>query len=246
MKSPKVLGVIPSHLESQRLPRKALIDIAGKPLIRWVYEAARQTPLLHEIVVATDSQAIEEACRKAGAKVILTGKHPSGTDRLHEVMTRIEADVYVNIQGDEPLLRPDHFQSLIPPVMNRTAQVSTLKVEIDWDSAQDPNKVKVVTDGQDSALYFSRHPIPFQRKKGDTVHYYKHLGIYAYHRTALELFYSLPQSPLELSECLEQLRFLENGMPIHVIETAFDTIGVDTEADLREVESILADRSPGG
>ena len=126
MKSPRVLGIIPSHLESRRLPGKALIDIAGKPMICWVYEAARRTPLLDQVMVATDSQKIEETCRKAGIEVILTGKHPSGTDRLHEVITRIEADVFVNIQGDEPLLRPEHFQLLIPPVTSRAAQVSTL------------------------------------------------------------------------------------------------------------------------
>jgi 3-deoxy-manno-octulosonate cytidylyltransferase (CMP-KDO synthetase) len=243
----RVLGVIPCHLESQRLPRKALREIAGKPMIHWVQRAASQTPLLHEVLVATDSREIEDYCREAGIPVLLTGTHPSGTDRLHEVMSRVEADIYVNIQGDEPLLLKEHFELLVPPVTSGDCQISTLKVSMDWKSAQDPNKVKVVTDKEGGALYFSRHPIPFLRDKRDAVVYYKHIGIYAYHRNALELFYSLPQSPLELAERLEQLRFLENGIPIHVVETVHDTIGVDTEEDLRQVEAILSvgGRNPG-
>ena len=239
-KSQRVLGVIPCHLASQRLPGKVLREIAGKPMIHWVEKAASRTPLLHEVLVATDSKEIEDYCEQEGIKVILTGTHPSGTDRLHEVMSRTEADIYVNIQGDEPLLRPEHFELLVAPVAKGECQVSTLKVAIDQQSAQDPNKVKVVTDKAGSALYFSRYPIPFSRDAAHPSGYYKHIGIYAYHRAALQLFYSLPQSPLELSERLEQLRFLENGIPIQVIETFHDTIGVDTEEDLRQVEAILS------
>jgi 3-deoxy-manno-octulosonate cytidylyltransferase (CMP-KDO synthetase) len=242
MHSQKVLGVIPSHLESQRLPRKALLEIAGKPMIHWVYEAACGTPLLDEVLVATDSQEIHASCLEAGISVMVTGPHRSGTDRLHEVMSTVAADVYVNIQGDEPMLRAEHFEALIGPVLDGVAQVSTLKVAMDPNAAQDPNKVKVVTDRSDRALYFSRHPIPYQRKGPDRAHYYKHIGIYAYHRSALERFYSFPQSVLELSERLEQLRFLENGVPVHVVETDYDTIGVDTEEDLRQVQAILLDR----
>jgi len=237
----RILGVIPCHLESQRLPRKALREIAGKPMIHWVQRAASQTPLIHDVLVATDSREIEDYCREEGIPVILTGTHPSGTDRLHEVMSRVEAEIYVNIQGDEPLLVEEHFELLLPPVTNGACQVSTLKVSMDWKSAQDPNKVKVVTDKEGKALYFSRHPIPFVRDGRDAADYYKHIGIYAYHRNALQLFYSLPQAPLELSERLEQLRFLENGIPVQVIETVHDTIGVDTEEDLRQVEAILTD-----
>jgi 3-deoxy-manno-octulosonate cytidylyltransferase (CMP-KDO synthetase) len=211
-------------------------------MVHWVYKAACQTPLLHEVLVATDSKDIEESCKRAGINVIVTGTHPSGTDRLHEVMLRIEADVYVNIQGDEPMLRPEHFELLIPPVTRGDAQVSTLKVAMDQQAAQDPNRVKVVTNTAGKALYFSRHPVPFRRDEKAPANYYKHIGIYAYHREALQLFYSRPQSPLELSERLEQLRFLENGIPIQVIETAHDTIGVDTEEDLRQVEAILCAR----
>jgi 3-deoxy-manno-octulosonate cytidylyltransferase (CMP-KDO synthetase) len=240
MQSPKVLGVIPSHLGSQRLPGKALLEIAGKPMVHWVYEAARQTPHLHDVLVATDSDEILSSCKSAGLKAVLTGHHPSGTDRLHEVMPKIEADVYVNIQGDEPLLRSEHFELLVPPVTSGKARVSTLKVAMSRSAAQDPNKVKVVTDNTGRALYFSRHPVPFQRDDQAQPQYYKHIGIYAYHRKALQLFYSLPQSPLELSERLEQLRFLENGIAVQVIETVYDTIGVDTFEDLRQAEAILA------
>lgn len=240
MESRKVVGVIPSHLGSQRLPRKALLEIARKPMVQWVYEAACQTPLLDEVLVATDSAEIEEFCKRAGIAVFVTGPHPSGTDRLHEVMLQLKAEVYVNIQGDEPMLRSEHFESLIPSVTRGDAVISTLKVAIDQQSAQDSNKVKVVTDKNGKALYFSRHPIPFQRDETEPAHYFKHIGIYAYHWKALQRFYSLPQSPLELSERLEQLRFLENGIPVQVIETIYDTIGVDTKEDLREVEAILS------
>ena len=242
MQSPKIVGVIPAHMESERLPGKALLSIAGKPMVHRVFDAASQTRFLDEVFVATDSEAIVESCSQAGVNVMRTRPHRSGTDRLHEVMSKVEADVYVNIQGDEPLLRPEHFESLIPPVRGGEAPVSTLKVAMNESDAQDPNKVKVVTNQRGGALYFSRHPIPFRRSQTDVPQYFKHIGIYAYTREALQLFYSLPQSSLELSERLEQLRLLEHGVPIQVVETAHDTIGVDTKEDLLQVEEILRNR----
>ena len=152
----------------------------------------------------------------------------------------VEAELILNLQGDEPMLRPEHFEFLIPPVTGGQSSVSTLKVEMSLEDAQDPNKVKVVSDHMGKALYFSRHPIPFQREADDPVHFYKHIGIYAYRKEALQVFYSLPQSALEISERLEQLRFLENGIAIQVVETLHDTIGVDTEKDLRQVETLLS------
>lgn len=235
----KILGVIPARYESQRLPGKVLREIAGKPMIQLVYEAASRSLLLHEVLVATDSSMVEEACRSRQIPVMLTGQHPSGSDRLFEVMQRTDATIYVNIQGDEPMVRPEHIDLLVAPFEKPEIEVSTLKVAISPETAQNPNVVKVVTDTSGRALYFSRCPIPYHREPDEERQYFKHLGLYAFRRQALERFHSLPQSSLEVRERLEQLRFLENGIAIQVAETAFDTVGVDTEEDLLRVEAIL-------
>ena len=232
----KILGVIPARLNSTRLPGKVLRPIAGKPMLHWVYENAKRSPLLTELLVATDSAEVVQSCEDNNIPVTLTGEHPSGGDRLHEVMGRTDADIYVNIQGDEPTLRPEHLELLLAPFLNHNgAEVTTLKVAIDTESAHDPNNVKVVTDDNGRALYFSRHAIPYDRDGTGTVQYYKHIGLYAYTRAALALFHTLPQSALEQAEKLEQLRFLQNGVPLYVAETTHDTVGVDTEADLQRV-----------
>ena len=237
----KILGVIPARYESTRLRGKVLRNIAGKPMIYWVYNNARKSGLLTDLLVATDSDKVLRFCEGEGIPVILTGRHPSGTDRLREVMERVDADVYINIQGDEPTLRPEHIEAIVSPFLTGDARVlvSTLKVAIDEAAAQDPNNVKVVTDDSGRALYFSRHSIPFDRD-GAGVRRYKHIGIYAYTKAALTLFHSLPESSLESAEKLEQLRFLQNGVAIYVVETPYDTVGVDTEADLQRVELLLA------
>ena len=176
-------------------------------------------------------------------------KHLSGTDRIYEVMRKRPADIYVNIQGDEPLVRPEHLEALLKPFEKGTGskslsspfpQVTTLKTKISSEAAKSPNGVKVVTNSEGWALYFSRSVIPFNRDGRAPEPIYKHLGFYAYTAEALEKFHSLPPSPLEKSEKLEQLRFLENGIPIFVTETPFDTIGVDTEEDLQRAEALLA------
>ncbi len=237
----KILGVIPARYDSTRLPGKVLRNIAGKPMIYWVYNNARKSGLLTDLLVATDSDKVLRFCEGEGIPVILTGRHPSGTDRLREVMERVDADVYINIQGDEPTLRPEHIEAIVSPFLTGDARVlvSTLKVAIDEAAAQDPNNVKVVTDDSGRALYFSRYSIPFDRD-GAGVRRYKHIGIYAYTKAALTLFHSLPESSLESAEKLEQLRFLQNGVAIYVVETPYDTVGVDTEADLQRVELLLA------
>jgi 3-deoxy-manno-octulosonate cytidylyltransferase (CMP-KDO synthetase) len=235
----KVLGVIPVRLESTRLPEKALREIHGKPMVQWVYEGAKQSERLSEVLVATDSEKIRDLCESKGIPVILTGEHPSGSDRLYEVLTRTEAEVYVNIQVDEPTVLAEHLDVLLAPFTSSEIEVTTLKVEIDRMAAADPNTVKVVTDSEGWAMYFSRHPIPFQRSE-ESPKYYKHIGIYAYTRASLKTFNSLPQAKLELAERLEQLRFLENGIRIFVAETLTDTIGVDTEEDLEAAARILS------
>ena len=262
MSSKKILGVIPARLNSTRLPGKALREIAGKPMIHWVYQNAKRSTVLSDLVVATDSPEIQASCESAGIPVFLTGEHPSGGDRLHEVLTKTDADIYVNIQGDEPTLKPEHIELLLKPLIEiPDARVSTLKVRIDAEAAADPNNVKVVTTLDGRALYFSRHAIPFDRDGGQThpasslgtppetgragevgPAYYKHIGLYAYTRNALSLFHKLPQSSLELSEKLEQLRYLENGVDIWVAETEYDTVGVDTEADLQRVIALFAEK----
>jgi 3-deoxy-manno-octulosonate cytidylyltransferase (CMP-KDO synthetase) len=236
----KILGVIPARLESTRMHRKALRPICGHPMIAWVYHRARQAPSLDRLLVATDSEEIQAFCRASGIPVVMTSaQHRSGTDRIVEVMGCEPAETYVNIQGDEPMVTAEHIELMLRPFReNPATRVSTLKVLISPEEAQNPNNVKVVTDASGRALYFSRAPIPFDP---DELHRgrarcYKHLGLYAYTAEALRLFSKLPPSELEQAEKLEQLRFLENGIPIIVVETAHDTIGVDTEEDLRKVE----------
>ncbi len=238
--SQKVYGVIPARLDSKRLPGKVLRDIAGKAMVHRVYEAALKSPLLTYLLVATDSEEVFQYCTGNGVRVTKTGQHPSGSDRLHEVMERTDGDVYVNIQGDEPTLRTDHLDLLLQPILAGEAEVTTLKVEVDWNAAQDPNNVKVITDASGRALYFSRFPIPYDRDGKGGIHYYKHIGLYAYTRSALSRFHQLPQSSLEMAEKLEQLRLLENDIPILVRETNHDTVGVDTEADLQRVIALFA------
>jgi 3-deoxy-manno-octulosonate cytidylyltransferase (CMP-KDO synthetase) len=239
----RIVGVIPARLDSQRLPGKVLLEIGGKAIVQWVYERARKTSLLGELLVATDSEKVREYCADRQIPVMMTGRHSSGSDRLHEVMERTGGDIYVNIQGDEPTIRPEHVDLLLRPILAGQGEVTTLKVAIDARVAQDPNVVKVVTDTRGRALYFSRFSIPFDRDALENFHYFKHIGLYAYTRSALKLFHSLPQSSLELSEKLEQLRFLENGVPILVSETPHDTVGVDTEADLERAAQFLAAES---
>ncbi len=207
-------------------------------MLAWVYEGARSASCLSQLLVATDSKEVAAYCQEQAIPCAMTSReHRSGTDRVVEVMSREPADVYVNIQGDEPMITPHHLELLLRPFEDDpAAQVSTLKVAIDRKSARNPNNVKVVTDATGRALYFSRAPIPYDRDGTGQVEYYKHLGIYAYAAHALARFRQLPPSKLEQTEKLEQLRFLENGIPISVVETPFDTIGVDTEEDLERVE----------
>lgn len=240
----RVLGVIPARLASTRLPRKVLREIAGRALVLRVYDAARACSNLTDVLVATDAQEVADACAKHGVPAVMTSEaHPSGTDRVWEVAQARAADVYVNIQGDEPLLAPAHVERLVSPFREAPAtQVSTLCIRATDAELPNPavNKVVVGVDGH--ALYFSKYPIPYDRDERG-VPRYKHVGLYAYTRAALETFHALPPSPLELAERLEQLRFLEHGIRIRVVETDIPTIGVDTEDDVRAVETWLAARS---
>jgi 3-deoxy-manno-octulosonate cytidylyltransferase (CMP-KDO synthetase) len=238
----KAIAVIPARLASTRLPRKMLREIAGKPLIGVVYEAVRSSPLLADVIVATDSDEIMTACRQHGWKVQMTAAtHKSGTERVHEISCRERADLYINVQGDEPMVRAEQISSLLRVMENREAQVGTLMTPAIEVDIPNPNAVKVVADLAGRALYFSRATIPFDRDK-TSPRYFKHLGLYAYRKPALDRFVTLPESSLENGERLEQLRFLENGIAIFCGETPYDSIGVDTEEDLQRAIEILKNR----
>jgi 3-deoxy-manno-octulosonate cytidylyltransferase (CMP-KDO synthetase) len=238
----KAIAVIPARLASTRLPRKMLREISGKPLIGVVYEAVRSSPLLADVMIATDSDEILSACRKNGWKAQMTaGTHRSGTERVHEVSGHEVADVYINVQGDEPMVRAEQIASLLRVMENPEAQVGTLMTPTALVDIQNPNAVKVVTDLAGRALYFSRATIPFDRDKTNP-RYFKHLGLYAYRKAPLDRFVTLPESSLEKSERLEQLRFLENGISIFCAETPYDSVGVDTEEDLQRAIEILKKR----
>jgi 3-deoxy-manno-octulosonate cytidylyltransferase (CMP-KDO synthetase) len=257
---PRILAVIPARLASTRLPRKVLREIAGEPMLARVYHAARACPLLDQVLIATDSDEVLAFCQLHALPAVFTPVDcASGTDRVYAVAQSIPADIYVNIQADEPMLTPEHLTPLLRlfdlpqldlpqldrPHMDRPhvdlpdVQVGTLAVPCPPEQVKNPHSVKVVTAADGRALYFSRAAIPFDRDHAGFTGYRKHLGIYAYRRAALERFAALPPSWLESVERLEQLRFLDNGIPIHVAAAPFDTIGVDTEEDLAAVESIL-------
>jgi 3-deoxy-manno-octulosonate cytidylyltransferase (CMP-KDO synthetase) len=237
-----VLGVIPARLQSTRLPRKVLREIAGTPMIVRVWQGARLA--LPDVLVATDSAEVIAACARFDIPAVMTSAaHPSGTDRVWEIAQSCAADVYVNIQGDEPLVTRGHVERLVEPFRTRPdTQVSTLCIRATPEEEPKPQVNKVVRDAQDHALYFSKHPIPYDRDNRGVARF-KHIGLYAYRRAALDAFHKLPPSSLERAEGLEQLRFLENGIKIVVMETDEPTIGVDTEEDLQAVEAYLAART---
>jgi 3-deoxy-manno-octulosonate cytidylyltransferase (CMP-KDO synthetase) len=244
----KAIAIIPARIASTRLPRKILREIAGRPMLAYVYDAAAKSKLLSDVLVATDSEEIMAVCKQNGWHARMTSdQHKSGTDRVNEVAVAISAeqkiDVFVNVQGDEPLAHSDHIDALLGPMQNPDVFVSTVMTPAPAADIANPNAVKVVVNSQGRALYFSRSTIPFDRDKTNGFRYMKHLGFYAYRKAALDRFCKLPESALERSERLEQLRFLENGIDIYVAETPHDTIGVDTEEDLKRVEGILRSRA---
>ena len=241
----KVLGVIPARYASTRLPGKPLVPLAGKPMIEHVWSRVRQASLLSGVVVATDDDRIGAAVRAFGGEVALTrSDHRSGTERVAEVaFLHKDADVLVNVQGDEPLIEPAAIDQAVQVMEDDPeVQVATLAVPIGKPAdIMDPNVVKVVLDFDGNGLYFSRAPIPWVRDRGSSVRvrHLKHLGLYVYRRDALLDFPTFPQGDLERVEQLEQLRWLENGYRIRVAETPHDSIGVDVPEDVARVEQIL-------
>jgi len=247
----KVAAVVPARYQSTRLPGKPLADIAGEPMIRWVYERARRALSVDEVWVATDDERIFEAVRGFGGNCRMTSSHHlSGTDRLAEIAEGMDWDFVINVQGDEPLLDPSMVTQVINCLKeNPAVSMATLKCKITSTSEiTNPNVVKVVTDIDGYALYFSRAPVPFYRELRRTVHgiasdlplsVFKHIGLYAYQRNFLLRFSQLEPTPLEKIERLEQLRALEYGFKIRVATSESSTIGVDTAEDLERVRAIV-------
>jgi 3-deoxy-manno-octulosonate cytidylyltransferase (CMP-KDO synthetase) len=240
----KIIALIPARYDSSRFPGKALALIMGKPLIQWVYEQALQVPDLDGVWVATDDERIKEAVEAFGGRALMTrGDHPSGSDRLAEAAGLLDLapeDLVINIQGDQPVFPPKLITQLVG-VFSRDPEVvmvTPVKRESDPAAAANPNVVKVVFDRAGRALYFSRSPLPFWREGGPP-YFYRHIGIYAYRVQFLKEFVHLPPGRWEAAEKLEQLRALEHGFAIHVVETEGDTREVDTPADARQVEEFL-------
>ncbi len=242
----KIFGFIPARYQSTRFPGKPLAEIAGIPMIQRVYERAMACPELSGVCVATDDERITACVNEFKGRAIMTGKgHCSGTDRITEAAKNIglgDEDLIINIQGDQPIFDPSVISALIEPFMeDNSIPMTTLMHRItDEDDIQNPNHVKVVTDRQGYALYFSRSVIPFPRDiKSTEASYYKHLGFYGFRMEALVRFTGLPEGELESIEKLEQLRALENGLKIRVVETPFDSVEVDIPEDIKKVEEIL-------
>jgi len=236
----KILGVIPARFASTRFPGKVLALLSSKTVLQHVYERACQSRYLSSVIVATDDKRVYEAAKSFGARVRMTrADHISGTDRVAEVASTEESAVVVNIQGDEPLIDPAAIDAAILPVVHDTDVVmATLKKKIeDPREIADPNVVKVVTNHAGDAIYFSRCAIPYAREQGGV--WFKHIGLYVYRRDFLLAYSQLPVGPLERAERLEQLRALENGYPIRVIETEYESLGVDTPEDLERVSRLF-------
>ncbi len=240
----KFLGVIPARYGSTRLEGKPLKNIGGHSMIEWVYKRAQKSNL-DKVIVATDDERVFQAVTSFGGEAVMTSKdHQTGTDRIAEVASKYDYDVIINIQGDEPLIEADMINSLMTPfIQEPELKMATLKHKISiYEEVENPNNVKVICDKNDYAIYFSRSPIPYPRTL-DLKNYYKHVGIYAYKSNFVVEYSKMQQTPLEKSESLEQLRVLENGYKIKVLETPFKIIGVDTQEDLDLVNKIVLEKS---
>jgi 3-deoxy-manno-octulosonate cytidylyltransferase (CMP-KDO synthetase) len=238
----KILGVIPARFASTRFPGKVLAQIAAKSMLQHVYERASLSTYLTSVIIATDDEGICTVARKFGARVRMTrSDHLSGTDRVAEVASAEDVEIVVNIQGDEPLISPDAIDAAILPLVHEPDLVmGTLKKRIeDPREITDPNVVKVVTNRSGDAVYFSRCAIPFAREPSGGTPYFKHIGLYVYRRDFLLAYPALPVGPLEAAERLEQLRALENGFSIRVVETEYESLGVDTPQDLQRVSELF-------
>lgn len=235
----KVIAMIPARYEASRFPGKLMQDLAGKPVIVRTYEAARSTQLFDEVFVVTDSKLIFSEIEKHGGQAIMSQKeHECGSDRIAEAVQDMNVDIVINVQGDEPFINKKALSQLLNVFeTDKEKHIDLASLKVKLTSEEDiinPNHVKVITDLNNFALYFSRSAIPFHRAKELEVDYFKHVGIYAFRKEALMAFYNLPMSPLEAAEKIECIRYLENGKTIKMVETQEVSIGIDTPEDLEK------------
>ena len=239
----KIIAVIPARYEASRFPGKLMQILGEKTVIATTYQNVVETGLFDEVFVATDSEIIFDEIKNIGGSAVMTGDHETGSDRIAEAVQNIECDIVVNVQGDEPFLKKDPLQQLISVFGyddEKKISLASLKIKMtNLADIENPNHVKVITDVDNFALYFSRSVIPFPREKHPDVEYFRHIGVYAFRKEALLNFAQLPPRPLEISEKIECIRYLEYGMKIKMIETDFVGVGIDVPEDLEKAKDIL-------
>lgn len=235
-----IVAIIPARYQSSRFPGKPLAMIAGQTMIQRVYEQVKQAQGISNVIVATDDERIYDTVNRFQGNVVMTGECSCGSERVYETVKNYPCDIVINVQGDEPLIKPKMIEELISAFEDNNVIMATLCKEIyNEEDITNPNIVKVVRDKNDDALYFSRHAIPFNRSKQNVIKFFKHIGIYGYTRDFLKEYVQIGKMPLETIENLEQLRVLESGYKIRVKETRYDSIGVDTPKDILKVEKEL-------
>ena len=242
----KIIAVIPARYAASRFPGKLMQILGDKTVISTTYKNVVETALFDEVFVATDSEIIFEEITKNGGKAVMTGEHETGSDRIAEAVQNMVCDIVINVQGDEPFLKMEPLRQLIEVFKNdenKEISLASLKIRLkNQEEVEDPNNVKVITDLQNFAMYFSRSVIPFPRETSVEHLYYKHIGVYAFRKEALVKFANLEMTPLEISEKIEAIRYLEHGMKIKMIETDFVGVGIDVPEDLEKAREILGNR----
>ena len=239
----KIIAVIPARYEASRFPGKLMQKLGEKTVISTTYENVVKTGLFSDVFVATDSELIFNEIKSNGGKAVMTGQHETGSDRIAEAVENINCDIVVNVQGDEPFLKTEPLKQLMEVFqhdLNKKISLASLKIKLqNQEDIENPNHVKVITDLNGFALYFSRSVIPYHREKSIDAEYFRHIGVYAFRKEALLKFSRLPMSPLEQLEKIECIRYLENGMKIKMIETDFVGVGIDVPEDLEKARAIL-------
>lgn len=242
----KIIAVIPARYAASRFPGKLMQILGNKTVITTTYQNVVETKLFDEVFIATDSEIIFDEITKNGGKAVMTGQHETGSDRIAEAVQGIDCDVVINVQGDEPFLKTEPLKQLIEVFnndLNKEISLASLKIRLkNQEEVENPNNVKVITDLQNFAMYFSRSIIPFPRETSVEHFYYKHIGVYAFRKEALLKFANLEMTPLEISEKIEAIRYLEHGMKIKMIETDFIGVGIDVPEDLEKAREILNGR----